>query len=148
MKKFKTYRLISLTMALLIFFSSSGMSIDIHFCQGKVKRLNLFGKAKSCSEVSQELSNCHHGNNAVSSCGTDVTHDGCCNNQSFDLDLYFDSGEVTTLSLTDVQIKFVKAFVLNYLGHVLPPRTLQNYTNYYPPPLEQDITVLFQVFRL
>jgi len=111
-------------MALLIFFSSSGMSIDIHFCQGKVKRLNLFGKAKSCSEVSQELSNCHHGNNAVSSCGTDVTHDGCCNNQSFDLDLDFDSGEVTTLSLTE------------------------NYTNYYPPPLEQDITVLFQVFRL
>lgn len=135
-------------MALLIFFSSSGMSIDIHFCKGKVKRLNLFGEAKSCAQVNQELSNCHHSKNAISSCAVDGTHDGCCNNQSFELDLDFDSGEVTAYSLTDVQIKFVKAFVLSYLGHLLPSHNQKNYTNYYPPPLEQDITVLFQVFRL
>jgi len=138
-------------MALLIFFSSSGMSIDIHFCQGKFKRANIFEKAKTCQEVKeclikcgQPIASCH----ADNACSNDGDHKGCCNNQSFELDLNFDSGEVTTYSLTDVQVKFVNVFMLSYLGHLSPSHTLQNYTNYYPPPLEQDITVLFQVFRL
>lgn len=135
-------------MALLIFFSSSGLSIDIHYCKGKVKRLNLLGKAKSCSEVDQELSHCYNSENENSSCSVNGTHDGCCNNQSFKLDLDFDSGEILATNFTDIQDKLVIAYVLSYLKYSVPSTTLDNYRDYHPPPLERDIAVLFQVFRL
>lgn len=135
-------------MALLILFSSSGLSLDVHFCQGKIKSLNLFGKAKSCAEIRQELSECHQNENATRLCSVDGSHDGCCKNQIFELDLDFDSGEVIAQNLTNTQLKFVKSFVLSYSGYSQASQTLQNYTNYYPPPLERDIGLLFQVFRL
>ena len=135
-------------MALLILVSSSGMSMDIHFCQDKIKRINLLGKAKSCSEISQELSKCsHHKSNAIS-CGMDGTHKGCCNNKSFDLDLDFDSGEIIAEGFTNTKIKFVQAAELSYLGTVIFLSRSGNYTDYHPPPLERDIAVLFQTFLL
>ena len=148
MIKSKTYRVTSLCLAFLILFSSSGLTLDIHFCQGKMKRLNLFGEAMSCAEVSQRTAKCHNSKANEATCGIDGEHKGCCNNKSFDLDLDFDSGEVLPTPLTDKQIQFVKAFVLSYFADVRPSPALHNYSNYYPPPLKQDIPVLFQTFLL
>jgi len=144
----KTYNLFSLTMAILIFFSSSGMSMDIHFCQGKIKRINLFGKAKTCAEVSQNSTKCHTTINTTSTCGIDSNHNGCCNNQSFELDFDFDFGDVMEHNFTDSQLKFVTALVYNYLGLKLPKPNLNNYTSYHPPSLRQNFIVLFQTFLL
>lgn len=143
-----TYRVTSLCLAFLILFSSSGLTLDIHFCQGKMKRLNLFGEAMSCAEVSQRAAKCHNSNTIKAICVIDGEHKGCCNNKSFDLDLDFDSGEALQTPLTDMQIQFVKAFVLSYFADARPSPALHNYTNYYPPPLKRDIPVLFQTFLL
>ncbi len=146
MAKSKTYRFISLTMAFLIFFSSSGISMDAHFCQGNLKRVNLFGNAKSCSEVSQ-VSTCH-GNATANICSADDTHDGCCNNKSFEFDLDFDSVEMFVQNISDTKVELAKAIVFGDFGYTLAYSKFNNYTNYFPPPLQQDILVLFQVFHL
>lgn len=144
----KAYKVISLSLAFLILFSSSGLTLDIHFCQGEMKRSNLFGTAKSCAEVSEITKKCHSSDSVQGTCGIDGEHKGCCSNKSFHLDLDFDSGEVISIPLTDKTIQFVQAFVLGYLVESQPSPTLHNYTNYYPPPLKRDIPVLFQTFLL
>jgi hypothetical protein len=113
-----------------------------------MKRLNLFGEAKSCAEVSQKTAKCHNSNSIEATCGIDGEHKGCCNNKSFDLDLDFDSGEVLLKPLTDKQLQFVKAFVLSYFVDARPSPALYNYTYYYPPLLKRDLPVLFQTFLL
>jgi len=52
-KKF-TYRSLSLLMAFLVFTSSISFAIDIHYCGGQVKSINLFGEAEKCHEMEQE----------------------------------------------------------------------------------------------
>lgn len=146
MVRSKTYKIISLCLAFLIFFSSSGLTLDIHYCQGEMKRLNLFGTAKSCAEVSQMTKKCCSSISADDICGSNGDHKGCCNNKSFELDLDFDSAEVIANPITDKQL--VKAFVLSCFIDVRPSPSLHNYTNYYPPPLKRDIAILFQTFLL
>ena len=53
-----TYRIIALTMAFLMFFTSVGFTVDMHYCQGKLKTFNFFGKAKSCHEVGEGMKDC------------------------------------------------------------------------------------------
>jgi hypothetical protein len=113
-----------------------------------MKRLNLFGEAKSCAEINQMAKKCHSSMTSPHTCDSNGDHKGCCDNKSFDLDLDFDSGEAVVNTFTDVQIQFVKAFVLSYYADARPSPTLHKYTNYYPPPLERDIPVLFQTFLL
>jgi len=135
-------------MALLLFFSSSGLTLDIHFCQGEMKRLNLFGEAKTCAEVSQIVKKCHSSYASNKACVANSDHKGCCNNKSFDLDLDFDAGEVIANALTQVEMQFIKAFVFCYSLNVRPTPNLHNSSNYYPPTLKPDIAVLFQTFLL
>ena len=76
-------------MALLIFFGSSGLSMDVHFCQGKVKKINLLDTINSCSEVCQTLSKCHQSENNFRSNSLNGKDDGCCKNQSFSYIIFF-----------------------------------------------------------
>ena len=134
-----------------MFVSSSGMSLDIHFCQGKVKRANFFGKAKTCEEVQsclmqcgQEPLSCHA--KAEGECVEG--HKGCCNNKSFQLDFDFEAIDIFSEKLSELQEPFFTAFTYSYVLNLVPSRDATSITKYLPPPLEKDIAVLFQVFRL
>lgn len=144
----RTYKIFSVAIAILLFISSSGLTMDMHFCQGDFQRLNLFGKAKTCAEVMQSSKKCHSKTKGHQSCGIDGEHKGCCDNKSFDLDMDFDSGEASPTVMTDAQIQFVKAYVSSYFINLTSTPTLHNYLKYYPPPLKRDISILFQTFLL
>lgn len=129
------------------------MAVDVHFCQGKFKRANIFGKAKTCAEVSacatkcgKKMSSC----SANSSCSADGEHKGCCENEAFLLDFDYDAAETLAPALTDISIKFITAFINTYVNDAVLPYSLHhlNYLNYHPPPLDKDIPVLFQTFLL
>lgn len=139
-------------MAFLLLFTSSGMTMDVHFCQGKFKRANLFGKAKTCAEVNACLKKCGKKTNScsssTSSCSADGDHKNCCNNEAFQLDFDFDSGQSDVIQFNDIEVKFVVAFATifgfdnNYLSlcHI--------HQKYVPPILESDVTTLFQILLL
>ena len=59
-----TYRFVALMMAFLMFFSSVGFAMDMHYCGGKIKSISFFGKAKNCHEMVGEsdtpIKNCPH----------------------------------------------------------------------------------------
>ena len=143
-----SYRIISLTMAFLLLVSSSGISMDVHFCQGKFKRANFLGKAKTCEQVNDCLKKCGKEVKSCHSDGQDEDHKGCCENQSFQLDLDFDSGDIISSDLSKIQKQFLTAFTYIYVLNLVPAERNPKFTSYIPPPLEKDISILFQVFRL
>ena len=49
-----TYRLIALMMAFLMFFTSAGFTMDMHYCGGELKSVSFFGKAKTCHDMAGE----------------------------------------------------------------------------------------------
>lgn len=149
----RTYRYTALIMAFLLFLSTSGMTMDMHFCQGKLKRVNLFGKAKTCAEVAECFKVCQSKSNSKSaenkSCHSDGNdHSGCCNNVGLLLDLDYDFGGFISAELCTVQDHMLTPIV----SEILPLKVLQNqnvpYLNYKPPLLTRDIQVIIQSFLI
>lgn len=141
MTKSKSLRIFSFTMACLMLFVSSGFSLDVHYCDGQVKRANLVGKAKTCAEVEACMLKC--GMPAMS-CSKEAS--GCCDNQSFAIDFDFDSGEVTSAYLSPDLQKVVLAFVASSFLPLEIAKVDHEYTSYVPPPLIEDKRVLYQSF--
>jgi len=138
-------------MALLIFFSSLGLSLDVHFCQGKFKRANLFGVAKTCQEVKdclvkcgQQKTSCH----TDRTCSKEDTHKGCCSNSSFEFDLDLDVFEVIQIEINKIQKQFLTTCTYTYGFNLESSKDVSRTRLYVPPQLDKQFAVLFQVFRL
>ncbi|MBT8218413.1 MAG: hypothetical protein KJP00_01220 [Bacteroidia bacterium] len=140
-------------MAFLMFLSTSGMTLDMHMCSGQLKRVNLFGQAKTCKEKIEMKAACQKKSGIAEStespCGSHTgDHHGCCQNDSFQLDVDTDLASGPSSSEDMPKIKyFITAFVSTYLLSQWQSDSIQS--EIYQPPLKiPDVQVLFQVFRL
>lgn len=148
-----TYRVFSLTMAFLLFFTSVGFSVDMHYCNGELKSSNLFGKAKSCHEIGQGMKNCPHHKKmleAKKANDTKLSKKGCCSNQTvhfqFDQD---QQQEVHSSVVFNKQLQyFVIALVDTFLNTGTQISEKSVYAQYKPPLVPRDIYVLLETFRL
>lgn len=87
MSRMRTYRAAAMVMAFLMFFTSMGYSVDLHYCKDELKSFSLFGKAESCHET---MSKCPRHAQMQSSSKEEK---GCCSNKLVivdDLDADFD----------------------------------------------------------
>ena len=50
-----TYQFTALMLAFLMFFTSTGFAINVHYCQGELKSFSFFGKSKTCNEMADEV---------------------------------------------------------------------------------------------
>ena len=146
----RTYRIIAVGLALLMFTSSVGFAVDIHYCQGHVKSLSFFGNAKNCHEMSA-MANCpHHKMMTKAKPGCAEDDKNCCDNKT----LHFQSDQDQQIQaidvLKDVQLKqFVLAFVSSFfLDNLISESDLPSFTKYRPPLISRDIPVLNQSFLL
>ena len=133
--------------------SSTGFSIDLHFCQGQVKSFSLLGKAKSCHEQAAK-SHCKKKQKACHAPRTTQNELGkckkdCCSNKTIKIEQNQEAKKLQTLEITTSQVQFVTAFVQVFL---LAENDLDNiiipHLNYVPPLLNKDIPVLIQSFLL
>lgn len=142
----------------MMLFSTIGFSVDVHFCGGEVKSIGLF-EATPCemeqnmngSQVLSELPACHQRKvkeDQKSKNSNGFNRSKCCYNENFNFET---SAEVESLSLLNVSIEPISA-VLVYTAInlcLLQPRTEPLfYKNYRPPLIDEDISVLHQVFRI
>ena len=148
-----TYRIIALTMAFLMFFTSVGFTVDMHYCQGKLKTFNFFGKAKSCHDMGEGMKDCpFHAqmNETNKSEGSTISKKGCCSNKT----LHFQSDQDHQLQTADfVVTKQLKQFVIAYVSVFLGEdfdlkREVIAFARYKPPLIPRDIPVLHQAFLL
>lgn len=134
--------ILTLSLALLVVFSSLGMTITRHLCAGEVKSLAVFSHSAACEmeQQKEKLPPCHQS----------PTEDDCCQDLTIVLEVEDHksvNSPVFKLSVPD--ITFIAAFtvVWNSLFDLYSPA----YTyvpGYSPPVLAQDIPVLVQSFLL
>ncbi|WP_242916481.1 HYC_CC_PP family protein [Pontibacter liquoris] len=143
MKLFR--QIVLLTLALLLLVSSTGLSVGMHFCGGKIQDFSFFGKAESCpmEKKQQTLPACHQPPKQT------VKADSCCQNHTFVVQR-LDAGTDTKINLHKIlDLKFVAAFQAVILQLFAPEAALKpTYALYASPPLARDIPVLVQSFLL
>ncbi len=148
-------------MAFMLLLSSTGFSIDLHYCQGKIKSFSLFGTAESCHDKAEKshcqkaCSNFDSGSNACHSVKptTEIVADdqrSCCSNENMVVTPDMDTQKVVPEQLTETNINFISAFVaVFYADQTLDlAKRIIPHQNYIPPLLDQDIPVLIQSFLL
>lgn len=135
-------RILHITLASLVLFSSTGLLVNQHFCKSELKHSALFAPAKSCHADGGDMPNCPFHTK-------DTGPEGCCDDHSAFLkhkqeqvstDLYFPKAAVLMLAPLPV-------FALSLPAQNLDARSL-HFLNHKPPLLLRDYRVLLQVFRL
>ncbi|HHB52505.1 MAG TPA: hypothetical protein ENK75_05625 [Saprospiraceae bacterium] len=146
-----TYRFLAIFVAAWILFISSGVVVDFHYCQGKIKHFAFYSEAQSC----------HTGDNVCpmhkKSCGDessckmhngDKNEDNCCHNEKKVIKLpvkyTFDKPAVQkTIDFAIDNSNFIVK-TNNYNFH-------KSYKIIYvdrPPPVDTDFQSLFQSYLL
>ena len=148
-----TYRIIALTMACLMFFTSVGITVDMHYCQGKLKTFNFFGKAKSCHDIGEGMKDCpFHAKmkTANKSDGNTISKKGCCSNKTFHIQSDQDQQcQVDNAVIVSAELEyFVIAFVEIFLKSAVPETENPAYAAYKPPLIPRDIYVLLETYLL
>ena len=146
-----TYRLIALFMALLIFATSSSIAIDIHYCSGKIKSFDFWGKAKSCHNMAiKNRKNCAHlpSMNTELGANCDESPKNCCENKSISLKSdHNQQVQPAELAFNDQRKSSLSAFHAIYLTDF--DNIYFNvivHQHYKPPLISRDIPVLIQSF--
>jgi hypothetical protein len=137
-------------MALLLLSSSSGFSIDFHYCQGKLKSFSLLGDAKNCHDKLASNKTCkHHQKNLEEAETSCEEKEDCCKNDKIHFQLEQDQIISTSDSgITNSGLTYSLAYSASLRASFDLPN--DNYTPvYYKPPLiPKDIPVLIQSFLL
>ncbi len=149
-----TYRLFALMMAFLMFFSSAGFTMDMHYCGGELKSVSFFGKAKTCQDMAGEnethMKDClHHEKMKTEKKGCSEDK-GCCSNKTVQLQSDQDQKVQTNDFVVNKQLKqFVIAYVALFFADDFDlQREATTFTHYKPPLIQRDIPVLNQTFLL
>lgn len=146
----RTYRIFAIFMALLLMVNTSGLTMDMHFCQGDLKRVNFIGKAKSCAEVlaclkkcGKELPACHKSTNSEKSSNG---HDDCCDNDQVLLDMDYDAGAAYGIEFNQTNFKTYIPRVKAKISASKEPNILAYLP--IPPLIAQDFFAELQTYLL
>jgi hypothetical protein len=137
------HRITALIMAFLMFFSSVGYSINVHYCKGELKSLSLIGEAASCHSAKKLCP--HH---AKSQIEEDKTTN-CCSNETLqveDLDIDYNISQLPEFS--DLELKFVTAFVYAFSDVSVPKVTSSSPFKICNQLPTRDIYVLLESYLL
>ena len=153
MFRFKlAYRVFAFTMALLMFISSAGFSMDMHFCGGKLKTFSLLGKAKTCQDMadSKLQQSCVHKSNLAKQEKNESIHKkACCAHKT----LHCQSSEIGEIGKTEFTLSqslqlFLKAYTITFISKSTFAKSAPSFNKYRPPLILKDIPVLIQSFLL
>ena len=144
------YRTLALFLAALMFTSAVSFSMDMHLCQGNIKSVSLFGKAKSCCEKNDrercsKLQNpCHlrtgeHQSWSQKSC--------CINTTIVFQNLTYQAEYNVSGDERPIKPNLSNSITFDAFKH--PELSTYSFHNFHPhkPPLpEQSTIILFQSF--
>ena len=146
-----TYRFFAAAMAILMLIASAGFTLDMHFCQGKLKSVNVLGKAKNCHELATAMpAKCpHHKAMAAENTGCSKAENDCCNNKTLRFQLDQDQTKPAfDFEINQPLLQFITAFVTVFFTNNFGEKDIPSFKNYKPPLIPKDVAVLFQTFLL
>lgn len=140
-------------MAFLVFFSSIGLSIDMHFCQGHLKSISFIGDATDCYGAkgnSQQKSSQMSKRQATKKMGCSIDKEDCCHNRHLLAQADFTSTHQSSqfiLNHNSFQYISIIPILLVYDTIFLNTDILSVF-QYKPPLVLKDIPVFIQSFLL
>jgi len=135
-------KILAISLAILVFISSSYVVIDTHLCCGNVIDSSIFGKADVCE---MDMISCRSEN-----ISNTKVKGSCCNN----ITVYKYGSFFTQSSFIDVdlhqQFNYTPHFYLAIASNLFvePEVSNPNIKQYLPPLISRDILVLFQCFLI
>jgi hypothetical protein len=138
------HRITALTLAILMFCASVGFSVDLHYCKGDLKSFSFFGEASSCHTSKKS---CPHHQNLQAEDGAEKKD--CCNNETVEFDdLDEDFTFSPVIEFSELNIKFVTAFIYSFIGVTFPITNSNTFlkSSHHKPPI--DIYVLLERYLL
>ena len=138
-------------MAFLMFLASTGLSMDMHYCQNQLQGISLIGKAKSCHDrqrhapCHKKKKTCHHSNGSAAKADAD----NCCHNETIAIEkLDLDATAKQIATYQDIPLDFLAALAALYLFDYCEQADFQPYVHYKPPLPDRDVQVLYQTFLI
>lgn len=149
----RTYqRIVALTLAFLMLMTSVSFAVDMHYCDGELKSISLFGKAKTCHEkaVEQDKPTCpHHQKMEQQSNDDEMDKNDCCENKTTIIQADDDRAKSDLVAPTFQQLQqFVIAYVIAFHTEIITDRQSIQDTSYQSPLISRDIYVLSETFLL
>jgi len=148
----------ALFLAFLMFSTSTGYAMDVHYCGDEIKSIGFFGEAEACDmhkETTPEPSHaCCHASakkEEIKTChksGTSQLEKGeCCHNETIciGVDGDFDSIKIVD-GLNQESFVFTALFIYNSFAITTVKENRLDFLHYSPPTLTEDIAILHQVF--
>lgn len=142
------YKLLHITLASLLWLSSTGFVLNKHYCQDILRDVALFVKAENCqSRMAREQA--HMPKSCPMHQAKEDHEKGCCDDTAeyLHLDEHLLKAESATLSF-DLPLLIVYSWHSPGLVAHDIDSFFVDYLNYKPPILVCDLSVSLQTFRL
>ena len=148
------YQFSVIVIAGVLALASSGMSVDLHFCQGYLHSVSLIGEARSCHD--QLSSSTCHEKSSKSCCSKKTAKvskectSGCCQRETIvlDFDEEYMAWASESGSLDQLDTKSGYGIIYNqYLQRNIDPYQIE-YLNFKPPLIVRDFFSVNQVFLI
>lgn len=152
---------IHISIAIVMYLSSIGVTLNMHFCKGELKDVSLFARAKECTkkdctahkEKDYQLLGINTDQLPKSCC--DKAEDekpakGCCDDKSeyHALDSEFTAPDIMTLyEVLPVLLVFYPEFLSSF-NSTITSGVQWSFLHFHPPLLTKDIPVLVQSFLI
>lgn len=144
-------RFFAFSLALLMFITSASFVLDMHFCQGQLKSVNFFGKAKNCHEMAAAMSSCPHHQNSLKQAkkGCAMEQKGCCQNKTLTFQADQDQERISSEFTLNIPLQqFAVAWLISFGTSLNVENSQTAYQLYRPPLISRDIYVLHESFLL
>jgi hypothetical protein len=135
------FKLLSVSLGVLFLFSSIGFSLDIHYCQGKIKSIGIYAPAEKCSEE-MEVTKCdNHSDSGISKTP-------CCSNEQY----FYQTGNAdNTSNFTNTPIIPIVAILQSDDDAQIDVFLSENVLTYNgsgPPLVVKDFNILYDTFLI
>ena len=134
------YKIMSVTMAMVVLVTTMSFSIDMHYCGETLVDFSFVEQVKTCGmEKNRTASNCK---------APSLSKESCCSDKQF-VQQGQDNLKISFDSLSFEQQTFLTAFTFSYINLFEGTETKEVPFIAYPPPfIERDVQVLHQTFLI
>lgn len=160
MKKIRSYKGLSLLLALLFFANTLSFSIDFHICEGEIYSFSLFGEAEPCDMSGTEQSAVDHEcckkhiksqqdhKSKIQNNGHYFEGD-CCSNKHLSMES-LDDYDRTEVNINSIDQYQVFCILYTYLFSTQESENVELILS--PPPIPnrtgRELSILYQVFQI
>lgn len=128
-------------------FSNMGFTIASHYCQGQLVETQLVHGTNPSGCCMAKMDKVKPKDCQSPNIQKPIKKKGCCENTYQNLEIDDDFSSKQILAKANPQLIAVFVYVYFHLNHTEDAVTIA-FSDYSPPPLEQDIQVLHQTFLL